>query len=33
MTHPIVNAEEEYIMSDEFHVILQRLEISGYALV
>ena len=33
MTHPIVNAEEEYLMSDEFQVILQRLEIGGYALV
>jgi len=33
MTHPIVNAEEEYLMSDEFKVILQRLAIGGYALV
>ena len=33
MTHPIVNAEEEYLMSDEFQIILQRLEIGGYALV
>jgi predicted glycoside hydrolase/deacetylase ChbG (UPF0249 family) len=33
MTHPIVHAEEEYLMSDEFQVILQRLEIGGYALV
>jgi hypothetical protein len=33
MTHPIVSAEEEYLMSDEFQVILQRLEIGGYALV
>ena len=33
MTHPIVNEEEEYLMSDEFQVILQRLEIGGYALV
>jgi predicted glycoside hydrolase/deacetylase ChbG (UPF0249 family) len=33
MTHPIVNGEEEYLMSDEFQVILQRLEIGGYALV
>jgi predicted glycoside hydrolase/deacetylase ChbG (UPF0249 family) len=33
MTHPIVNEEEEYLMSDEFKVILQRLEIGGYALV
>ncbi len=33
MTHPIVNGEEEYLMSDQFQVILQRLEIGGYALV
>ena len=33
MTHPIVNKEEEYLMSDEFRGILQRLEIGGYALV
>jgi len=33
MTHPIVNGEKEYLMSDEFQVILQRLEIGGYALV
>jgi predicted glycoside hydrolase/deacetylase ChbG (UPF0249 family) len=33
MTHPIVNAEEEYLMSDEFRELLQRLEIGDYALV
>ena len=33
MTHPIVNEEEEYLMSDEFKVILQRLAIGGYTLV
>jgi len=33
MTHPIVNEEEEYLMSDEFQEILQRLEIGHYALV
>jgi len=33
MTHPIVNEEEEYLMSDEFKVMLQRLKIGGYALV
>jgi predicted glycoside hydrolase/deacetylase ChbG (UPF0249 family) len=33
MTHPIVKAEEEYLMSDEFQIILQRLEIGGHALV
>jgi predicted glycoside hydrolase/deacetylase ChbG (UPF0249 family) len=33
MTHPIVNWEQEYLMSDEFQEILQRLEIGHYALV
>jgi predicted glycoside hydrolase/deacetylase ChbG (UPF0249 family) len=33
MTHPIVNEEEEYLMSDEFGVMLERLNIGGYALV
>ena len=33
MTHPVVQAETEYLMSDEFRVMLQRLEIGGYALV
>ena len=33
MTHPIVNKEEAYLMSDEFQEILQRLEIGHYALV
>jgi hypothetical protein len=33
MTHPIVNAEEEYLMSDEFRELLQRLEPGRYALV
>jgi len=33
MTHPVMNAEEEYLLSDEFQVILQRLEIGHYALV
>ena len=33
MTHPTVNEEEAFLMSDEFQVILQRLEIGGYALV
>ena len=31
MTHPIVNGEQEYLMSDEFQEILQRLEIGHYA--
>jgi chitin disaccharide deacetylase len=33
MTHPIVQAESEYLMSDEFQVMLQRLEVGSYALV
>jgi predicted glycoside hydrolase/deacetylase ChbG (UPF0249 family) len=33
MTHPVVRTEADYLMSDEFQVILQRLEIGGYALV
>ena len=33
MTHPVVDREAEYLMSDEFRLMLQRLEIGGYALV
>jgi len=33
MTHPAVSAEKAFLMSDEFLVILQHLEIGGYALV
>jgi len=33
MTHPIVNKEEDYLMSDRFGVMLERLNIGGYALV
>ena len=33
MTHPIVNMEEAYLMSDGFGVMLERLNIGGYALV
>jgi chitin disaccharide deacetylase len=33
MTHPTINGEGEYLMSDEFEVILQSLETGGYALV
>jgi len=33
MTHPIVHSEAEYLMSDEFCELLQRLDIGGYALV
>src|SRR5260370_29156796 len=31
MTHPIAQAEAEYLMSETFHRILQRLEIGGFA--
>lgn len=33
MTHPIVDREADYLMGDEFHGMLQGLEIGGYALV
>jgi len=33
MTHPNISAEKAFLMSDEFQVILQDLEIGGYALV
>jgi chitin disaccharide deacetylase len=33
MTHPIVRVEAEFLMSDQFEALLQRLEIGGYALV
>jgi predicted glycoside hydrolase/deacetylase ChbG (UPF0249 family) len=33
MTHPIVDRETKYLMSGEFHGMLQRLEVGGYALV
>ena len=33
MTHPIVPREADYLMSDEFSELLQRLELGGYALV
>jgi predicted glycoside hydrolase/deacetylase ChbG (UPF0249 family) len=33
MTHPIANGEEEYLMSNEFCGVLQRLELGSYALV
>src|SRR5438477_9605542 len=33
MTHPVVNQEAEYLMSDEFYVILEHLEVGSYALV
>jgi predicted glycoside hydrolase/deacetylase ChbG (UPF0249 family) len=33
MTHPIVRMEADYLMSNQFEAMLQRLEIGGYALV
>jgi predicted glycoside hydrolase/deacetylase ChbG (UPF0249 family) len=33
MTHPIVRMESEYLMSDQFEAMLQRVEAGGYALV
>jgi len=33
MTHPIIQSEIEYLMSNEFGKLLQRVEIGGYALV
>jgi chitin disaccharide deacetylase len=33
MTHPIVDREADYLKGDEFHGILEELEVGGYALV
>ena len=33
MTHPILQIESDYLMSDQFQAILARLEIGSYALV
>jgi predicted glycoside hydrolase/deacetylase ChbG (UPF0249 family) len=33
MTHPIVPMESEYLMSNQFEAMLQRVEAGGYALV
>jgi chitin disaccharide deacetylase len=33
MTHPIVRMESDYLMGDEFQVMLQRVEVGSYALV
>ena len=33
MTHPVADHEAEYLMSDEFYSILQRLEVGSYAWV
>jgi chitin disaccharide deacetylase len=33
MTHPVVQTEAKFLMSEEFQLMLQRLEVGGYALV
>jgi chitin disaccharide deacetylase len=33
MTHPIVQMESDYLTSDQFGLMLQRVEVGGYALV
>ena len=33
MTHPIVRMESEYLISNQFQAVLQRVEAGGYALV
>ena len=33
MTHPVVHSEAEYLMTDEFGELLQRLDIGSYALI
>ena len=33
MTHPILEPEAKYLMSDEFSEILKRFEVGGYALI
>jgi chitin disaccharide deacetylase len=33
MTHPIVRMESDFLMSDQFQAMLQRVEAGGYALV
>jgi hypothetical protein len=33
MTHPIYDLESEYLMSDQFQAMLQRVNVGGYALV
>jgi len=33
MTHPVVEAEAEYLMSDQFRGLVQRLEVGSYTLV
>jgi chitin disaccharide deacetylase len=33
MTHPVVQAEADYLLSDEYRLMLERLEVGDYALV
>jgi len=33
MTHPILQLESEYLMSDQFQAMLKRLDVSSYAMV
>src|SRR6266545_3867374 len=33
MTHPVVRTEAKFLRSEEFQLMLQRLEVGGYALV
>ena len=33
MTHPILELESDYLMSDQFQTMLQRVDVGGYALV
>jgi hypothetical protein len=33
MTHPILELESGYLMSDKFQTMLQRVDVGGYALV
>ena len=33
MTHPILELESDYLMSDQFQTMLQRVNVGGYALV
>jgi len=33
MTHPILEFESDYLMSDQFQTMLQRMNVGGYALV
>jgi chitin disaccharide deacetylase len=33
MTHPVLRTEADYLMSDEYRLMLERLEPGGYSLV